>query len=201
VARAPGRPCGGGGTVARWFRSRPAADAARRPTPLRFSCGSRCRLRAHRASRGVRPRQEQARVRRVAGSPWVCARSSGHRRPVSHEPMALPSRTIKLRRGYTSIITPAHGPTATLGAPVGSSSTAPFFSECVAIRLPTATADHDPALPGRAAPPRDLPRHARGRGPQGLGRAFVGRARLPSVPAMRDPGPRIRSHPVRLLRA
>jgi hypothetical protein len=115
-------------------------------------------------------------------------------------PWPCPAEPASSGRGHTSIITPAHGPTATPSAPVSSSSTARSFSGCVAVRLPAATPHDDSALPRRPAPSRDLPRHGRGRRPQRLGGSFLGRARLPGIPSVRDPGPRIRSDPVRLLR-
>lgn len=70
----------------------------------------------------------------------------------------------------------------------------------VRARLPATPSDDYAPLRRRSAPPRDLPRHGRGRRPYTRGCAFVGRARLPGVPAVRHPGPRIRADPVRLLR-
>lgn len=125
------------------------------------------------------------------------AAPSPERRPVN--PWPYPAEPASSGCGHTFVIAPAHGPTAASGTPAAPPSIARSASGCVAVRLPTASPHDDFALPRRPAPPRDLPRHGRGRRPQRLGDALLGRAGLPGMPSLRDPGPRIRSDPLRLV--
>lgn len=186
------------GRAGRWPVTGPAGCTVQPPHLLGGLVTQPLRDRARERSVPVVAAALPGRRKQRLGLGLFVTRSAGPR-PVT--PWLCPAEPASSGCGHISILASAHGPTAAPGTPAAPLSIARSASGCGTVRLPTATPHGDSALPGRAAPPRDIPRHGRGRRPQRLGCSFVVGARLPGVPSVRDPGPRIRSDPLRLLRA